>query len=157
MFPEQKLVFVYGTLLSGTASRMHGWLQARAELLGSACFQGRLYRLGDYPGVVPSRQPADSVRGEVYRLRRPGAVLPGLDAYEGYDPARPAASEYRREIRVVRMASGEIWRCWIYLYNSSTARYPLIPSGDFLQAPRLTQRIRAMERGGRDAALAEQG
>jgi len=48
---------------------MHRLLTRHGDLIGDATYQERLYRIGYYPGVVPTDDPADIVRGEVYRLR----------------------------------------------------------------------------------------
>ncbi len=47
-------LFVYGTLLSGVGHSMHRVLARHAELVGEGFFNGRLYRVGHYPGAVPS-------------------------------------------------------------------------------------------------------
>ena len=73
-------MFVYGgTLQRKVGSRMHRLLARHGDLIGDATYQGRLYRIGYYPGGVPSDDPVDVVRGEVYRLRNPNPVLRRLD------------------------------------------------------------------------------
>lgn len=141
----QNLIFVYGTLLSGTGSRMHRWLAAHAEFIDRGTFQGRLFSLGNYPGLVASRRAANRVSGEVYRLRNAAKTLAQLDAYEEFDPARPSKSEYVRVLRKVRCASGGNLYCWIYLYNSHPGRKSLIASGDFLSVQGLAKGIQSME------------
>lgn len=142
---RQDLIFVYGTLLSGTNSRMHQWLAARADFVDSGSLRGRLISLGHYPGLIPSRRPTDQVYGEIYRLREPVKTLVQLDAYEEYDPARPSRCEYIRVMRKVRCSKGRNLSCWIYLYNREGKRKPLITSGDFLSAPGLVPGIRSMK------------
>ena len=58
---------------------MHRLLTRHCDLIGDANYQGRLYWIGYYPGVVPSDDPADVVRGEVYRLRNANLVLRRTD------------------------------------------------------------------------------
>jgi gamma-glutamylcyclotransferase (GGCT)/AIG2-like uncharacterized protein YtfP len=58
---------------------MHRLLARHGDLISDATYQGRLYRIGYYPGGVPSDDPVDVVRGEVYRLRNPNPVLRRLD------------------------------------------------------------------------------
>lgn len=142
---RQNLIFVYGTLLSGTDSRMHQWLAARADFVGPGSFRGRLISLGHYPGLISSRRPADQVYGEIYRLLEPVKTLVQLDAYEEYDASRPSKCEYIRVMRRVRCSNGRNLSCWIYLYNREGKRKPLIPSGDFLSVPGLVSGIRLME------------
>jgi len=109
-------------------------LMEHAEFLGDATFQGRLYLVGTFPGAVKSSFPDDLVQGEVYRLVKPGELLPRLDAYEDFDPRSPETSLYRREKATLRLESGEFADAWIYLYNRPTENLPRIVSGDFLDA-----------------------
>ncbi len=143
------LIFVYGTLLSGTGSRMSRWLASQADFVDQGQFQGRLFRIGNYPGVVSSKRPVDRVRGEIYRVRNPAHSLAQLDAYENYDPARPSQSEYLRVLRPVRLRRGGTLDCWVYVYNRRRSRLPRIASGNFLRVPRLQQGIRRMEQTSR--------
>ena len=76
------LLFVYGTLRRAAAHPMHRLL-GPAAFVGPGEFQGRLYHLGNYPGMVRSDDPADIVHGEVYRLHELAATLACLDDYEG--------------------------------------------------------------------------
>lgn len=131
MTPEY--LFVYGTLRSGAQSEMARLLARSADLIGLATFQGRLYRVDYYPAVVPSRHSGDQVKGEVYRLRDPDAVLPALDDYEGCGPGYPEPAEYIRRKEQVRLKGGETFEAWIYLYNLPGERLPRIESGDFME------------------------
>ena len=45
-------LFVYGTLRDDPAHDMFHVLAANAELIGEATVAGRLYDLGEYPGLV---------------------------------------------------------------------------------------------------------
>jgi gamma-glutamylcyclotransferase (GGCT)/AIG2-like uncharacterized protein YtfP len=142
---KSDFIFVYGTLLCGTGSLMHQWLAQRADFVDDGFFQGRLYRIGTYPGVRTSQRAKDWVRGEIYQLHDAPETLAQLDAYENYDPARPRTSEYIRVLRPIRCRSGGTLSSWLYLHQQVTARYPRIPSGDFLRVKRLGEGIRAME------------
>ena len=84
--------------------------------------RGRLYDLGDYPGL---RVSADAwVIGELYELGD-SAVLGELDLYEG--------SEFRRvEVEAVT-EDGAITRTWLYEYTSAVSEDRLIRSGDYLR------------------------
>ena len=109
---------------------MEAALAKAAEWVDEAWFQGRLYRVARYPGVVASDAASDRVIGDVWRLSGPD-VLARLDRYEACDPQDPA-SPYVREEREIRLAAGGAAQAWIYLYNRPTAELELIPSGDFL-------------------------
>jgi gamma-glutamylcyclotransferase (GGCT)/AIG2-like uncharacterized protein YtfP len=119
------LLFVYGTLRAASGHPMHARLRAEADFIGAGTFRGRLYDLGAFPGAVASPSNAERVRGEIYRLREPARTLRILDAYE--DKA------FRRAQATIRRAGGAAMRCWIYLYDRSLTRFPLIASGDFIR------------------------
>ena len=92
-------------------------------------FQGRLYRVSWYPGVVESADPEQRVHGEVYALADPVRALAWLDAYEGVVPGGEEAGEYRRLERPVRLATGEEIAAWVYLFQSDVAGLTLVPDG----------------------------
>lgn len=127
-----RLLFVYGTLRCGCESPMRHMLSLHAELIATATFQGRLFSVDGYPGAVPSDNPEERVRGELYRLIDEDYLLKLLDDYEECGPGFPDPHEYVREIREVRMEGGETVHAWIYLYNRPTCDLGLIRSGDFL-------------------------
>jgi gamma-glutamylcyclotransferase (GGCT)/AIG2-like uncharacterized protein YtfP len=125
-------LFVFGTLLSGYDHPMARLLAQRAELLGEARCQGRLYLVRHYPGMVLSSEAADQVFGELYRLRDPLPLLATLDAYEGCGAADPKPTEFVRE-RITATLDGRTVQAWTYLYNRPVAHLPRITSGRFLQ------------------------
>ncbi len=125
------LLFVYGTLRRAAAHSMHRLLHP-ATFLGRGEFQGRLYHLGNYPGMIRSDDPADVVHGEVYRLHEPAATLARLDEYEGCAGVPSAATEYARVEGVVRLAGGGEGRVHLYLYQKPLEGVRQIVSGDFL-------------------------
>jgi len=129
-------LFVYGTLRRRAGSAMHPLLARHAAFVGEASYQGVMYKVGRYPGVVASGNSSDQVRGEVYRLRQPALVLPRLDRYEQCRSALPERAEYVREQQEVRLRSGKRLTAWVYLYNRPVERLPRIPSGDFLKYAR---------------------
>ena len=125
-------LFVYGTLRRGSGSATHEWLARRAELVGQAWCQGRLYRIAHYPGLVASENPGDRVVGEVYRLHDPETILIELDRYEECGPGFPEPFEYLRSRLEVTLARGQRCTAWIYLYNRPLKEDARIASGDFL-------------------------
>ncbi len=130
MNPEH--LFVYGTLRRDTRSEMYHLLVRFADFVGEATFQGQLYLVDYYPGVIPSNESEDKVRGEVYRLHDPSAVLPKLDTYEECGPQFPQPAEYVRRIERVRLRDGQEINAWVYIYNKPTQGLLRIESGDFL-------------------------
>ena len=124
-------LFVYGTLLSGAGHSMHRVLVRHAELVGEGFFNGRLYRVGHYPGAIPSSGPDDRVFGEVYRLREAADLLLRLDEYEGCRPTAVAPTEYVRTTARITLTNETVVRAWIYVYNKPIHGLERIRSGFF--------------------------
>ena len=110
---------------------MHALLSS-ATFVGPGEFRGRLYDLGNYPGVVASDDPADRVHGEVYRLQDPAATLARLDQYEGCGETDLAPTEYVRVTADVRLADGVAIHAHLYLYQRPVEGLRWIASGDYL-------------------------
>lgn len=98
---------------------MARYLIEASEFIDHGYFTGRLYRIGQYPGAVPSSLPTDQVLGEIYRLSDPEPTLATLDQYEEFGPAFPEPNEFRREVQTIGLNSGGSIEAWIYLYNRS--------------------------------------
>ncbi len=124
-------LFVYGTLRRDSRSDMYYLLARHADFIGDATYQGKLYKIDYYPGVVPSEDPSDVVQGEVYRLCDSDFVLSRLDQYEECGPGFSEPTEYVREIQYVRLRSGKNISTWVYLYNLPTNDLALVRSGRF--------------------------
>ena len=125
-------LFVYGTLRRGTNSEMFQLLAQQADFVGEASYQGQLYMIDDYPGVVPSKNKTDLVQGEVYQLHDADFILPQLDDYEECGPSFLQPTEYIRELCEVRLQNNQIIQSWIYRYNRPIDSLKLLPSGDFI-------------------------
>lgn len=125
------LLFVYGTLRRSTAHQGHELLSP-ATFIGPGEFQGRLYDLGNYPGMVPSGNPADIVHGEVYRLHDLRATLTRLDHYEGCAGTCPPPTEYVHVVADVSLSDGTFVKAHLYLYQRSLDGLRRIESGDYL-------------------------
>jgi gamma-glutamylcyclotransferase (GGCT)/AIG2-like uncharacterized protein YtfP len=128
---EKELLFVYGTLRRDMKGKMHHLLAKYADFVDKATYQGRLYKVGYYPGVVPSHDPNNAVYGEVYQLHHVDAVLPLLDRYEECGPSFPEPTEYIRVKQDVSLRNGNAVSSWVYLYNLPTETLEPIESGDF--------------------------
>ena len=122
-------LFVYGTLMRGGA--MHRLLEREAEYLGPGWVRGRLYRVDDYPGLVPGGGPGDRVWGECYRLKAPARTLARLDAYEGCASGQAGRPEYRRERLPVHLETGAVLPAWVYVYRRPVHALRRIPDGRF--------------------------
>ena len=115
-------LFVYGTLRKGHA-RAHRLLGA-ARFVSRGTVSGKLYDLGDYPGLRKTTRSGTRVGGEVYELAGPDPErrLAILDRYEG--------AEFRRARVVVRLHDGRRHRAWAYvLVNQPPKGARPIPAG----------------------------
>jgi gamma-glutamylcyclotransferase (GGCT)/AIG2-like uncharacterized protein YtfP len=134
--PREKMrdeyLFVYGTLRRDPTGKTHPLLTGAAQFVGAARCQGRLYRIADYPGLVPSDNSRDVVLGEAYKLEQPALLLPRLDDYEGCGPRFSRPTEYVRRLQKVRLDDATILAAWAYLYNRGIAGLTGIESGDIL-------------------------
>lgn len=125
-------LFVYGTLRRDTQHELARLLAQRARFLGAAAVSGKLYDLGNYPGLV---YPGNGhVIGEVYAIDRPywESVISQLDEYEGCTPSDPEPHEYRREVVRVQLTNGETLPAWAYVLNREPRDCREIQSGDYL-------------------------
>ncbi len=131
-------LFVYGTLRKNGGAALQPYLARHCSFTGQAFFQGRLFSLGAYPGLVASNCPEDRVVGELYQL--PDAtqadllndILACLDAYEECSADDPEPHEYSRVMASVSMEDNTKVNAWVYLYNRDCSGLTQITSGDFL-------------------------
>jgi gamma-glutamylcyclotransferase (GGCT)/AIG2-like uncharacterized protein YtfP len=123
-------LFVYGTLRRDSDSGMYSLLARYGQFVDDATYQGKLYMVDYYPGLVPSDNPHDIVHGEVYKLSCPDIVLSRLDDYEECGPNFCKPTEYVRRKENVKTKSGEVITAWVYIYNCPTEGLQLIQSGD---------------------------
>jgi gamma-glutamylcyclotransferase (GGCT)/AIG2-like uncharacterized protein YtfP len=114
---------------------MHGLLDLHGRFESEGTVQGQLFDLGNYPGLVLSRDPLDRVLGEIYRLEPSLAeeTLRQLDEYEGIRLAEPETNEYRREIVTVRLTDGSAVDAWAYVLQRAPENFLRILSGDYLE------------------------
>lgn len=108
-------------------------LAENAEFVDYASYQGSLYNIDSYPGVVPSGDPTHQVHGEVYRLADADRLLACLDRYEECGPEFPDPTEYRRQEQDVQLDNGDPVKAWVYVYNRSTAGLEFIESNDCIE------------------------
>lgn len=132
------LLFVYGTLRHGNANAMAAYLVAHAEFVTGGWFQGQMYQISYYPGVIASDHPDDRVFGEVYRLKDAQAVLAALDDYEECSAQHTQPAEYQRvQTQILAVDGLALEQVWIYLYQWPLDNNWLIESGDFMQQEQL--------------------
>jgi gamma-glutamylcyclotransferase (GGCT)/AIG2-like uncharacterized protein YtfP len=124
MVEAVQYVFVYGLLRSDVGGPMQPALATGARLIGRATWRGRLYRVAEFPGGVPS-DGDEFVAGELYELGEgAGALLAQLDAYEA------VPDDYVRVSSPVACAGRE-YAAWVYVWNRPTDGLERIESGDF--------------------------
>ncbi len=128
---SSEYLFVYGSLKRSFKHAIHQHLVMYANFVDEGQFQGKLYQIDWYPGVMESPNPNDRVSGEVFRVNAPNILLPLLDQFEGYDPMRHGKGEYIRCIRPILTRDKVTLSCQIYLYNWPIKEAKLIPSGVF--------------------------
>ena len=120
---ERKLVFVYGSLLSGGSGTKEGAFGnhrviANAKFLGEHVTDASYHflNLGAFPGVVEKGETA--IKGEVYEVT--DDIFASLDRLEGYP------SFYGR--KQIDTAYG---KAWIYLLPKSYLSYSKVFSGNW--------------------------
>ncbi len=125
------VIFTYGTLRPGLGERPEARaFRASATLVGPATFQGKLYSIDWYPGVIDSANPLDRVIGDLYQVPQDPEFFTKLDIYEMCAPDRPQPHEYKRAIRQVTHG-GQLIPAWVYLFNWQITDQHLITSGDY--------------------------
>jgi len=124
-------LFVYGTLLPGTAPAEIATAASQLRAIDHGTVQGTLYDLGDFPGAVLESVSGRRIFGTVFALPENPEVLRELDAYEEFDPAAPGQSQFLRVRAVARLVSGAKRDCWIYIYNQGLAKARIIEGGDW--------------------------
>jgi gamma-glutamylcyclotransferase (GGCT)/AIG2-like uncharacterized protein YtfP len=126
-------LFVYGTLMRGFDHPMARLLSGRADFIGEARCQGRLYLVKHYPGLVLSDDPSEIVFGELYRLRQPAELLREFDMYEACGEGFAEPTEYVRQMLPIAHNAGAVREAWSYLYNWPVMHLPRIASGRFME------------------------
>jgi gamma-glutamylcyclotransferase (GGCT)/AIG2-like uncharacterized protein YtfP len=125
-------LFVYGTLMRGFPSLKDWRTKAGAKYVGRARIAGKLYDLGQYPGLLPAgNHTRQYVAGELYEMSVPERALALLDRYEEFLPENPKESLFVRKIVPVRLESGEVRRAWVYFYNRPVTDSQRIPNGRY--------------------------
>jgi len=129
------LLFVYGTLRRASRHPMHALVGRACRYVDAGWVRGRLYDLGEYPGLVHEPAAAQRVLGELWRLPPAHAdVLLALDEYEGCGPADPQPHEYARLQLSVERAGSTPVSAWVYVLAGPLPRGAIaIASGDWLQ------------------------
>src|SRR5437764_3239917 len=100
------LLFAYGTLLPGHAPDCVADFVSRLQPIGPATIRGTLFSFGSYPGVVLN-ELGIAISGFLFELPADDpTLLRRLDVYEGFDPAAPATSLFRRVSTTATLEDG---------------------------------------------------
>ena len=118
-------LFVYGTLRSSFTNPHARLLAQQATLRGPARVRGRLYDLGEFPGMRVATAGEEWVRGELHELRDE-VILAELDRYEG--------PEFLRQECIAITDGGFEVRAWVYGYTGELSEDQRIVSGDYLKS-----------------------
>lgn len=129
----EEYLFVYGTLRRDCGNDLHRLIARNSDYVGMALFQGQMFHVADYPGIVASENTADQVVGELYLLSKTIKLLNVLDEYEEFDSEDLTASLFVRS-KVNVSLNGEKISSYAYLYNRPVGSLKRISSGDFLKA-----------------------
>lgn len=124
----ESLLFIYGTLLTGTHRPAMDRMMKRALLpVTAAIVPGRLYHLGGYPGAVPSTECGQRIHGVVVCVRHPRFCWSTLDRYE--DCGRLYVREH---VTALAVPGNHAMRCWIYRYCGPLHHRQPVAGGDYL-------------------------
>jgi gamma-glutamylcyclotransferase (GGCT)/AIG2-like uncharacterized protein YtfP len=125
-------LFVYGTLRRDTRNEQFHLLARHATFVDTATVDGKLFDLGNYPGMLYPAHGA--VHGEVYAVAPDDwdSVIKQLDVYEGCTTLDPEPHEYRRELVEARLSDGSTVSAWAYVLNGEPPYRREIRSGDYL-------------------------
>lgn len=125
-------LFVYGTLRKCFDHPMHQSMIRYAEYHSAGLMNGKLYDLGNYPGMVYSNADNCSVTGDIYIIKDREKLFWVLDSYEGISESGHVNDEYIRVKREAdRADTDEALVCWVYLYNRNPQHFRRILSGDY--------------------------
>lgn len=136
-------LFVYGTLMNG--ERAHRMLRDAVYVGPARVRNANLYNMGSYPGLKASKNPHDTVKGELYRVTQD--MLPHLDAYEGYRDG-DVHSLYVRDT-VTCFQEGRVTEAFTYFINVPVDEASSIATGDWRTRGKLYAREVGYEEGKR--------
>ncbi len=100
---KEEYLFVYGTLRRDCGNDLHRLIARNSDYVGMATFQGKMYQVAEYPGIVPSSDAKDQVVGELYLLSNTIKLLNVLDEYEEFDPENADDSLFVRTEVIVQI------------------------------------------------------
>jgi len=125
----KEYLFVYGKLKHNQANEISEYLIKHSEFVGEGYVLGKLYNVGEYPGLIPSSENKEKVFGEIFELNAL-EIFQTLDKYEEAWPAYPDNAEFKRVVLEVHKNYKTIL-CWVYVFNRLPDESKRIISGIF--------------------------
>ncbi|AWL10649.1 hypothetical protein HMF8227_00141 [Saliniradius amylolyticus] len=136
-FPEgaraqrEEYILVYGSLRRGTPKYFELGLDKQCEYLGERCLRGKLYDLGDYPGLILEPDEMDGenagVSADLFRINeqgKQGRIFEKIDIYEECNTEDSSEWEYRRTtipVKVKDRGKYYLVDAWVYVYQQEVA------------------------------------
>lgn len=120
-------VAVYGSLASCSAGQTEAGVLGALRMVGACGIPGRLYDLGDYPGLVPGEE---MVEAELYSFTD-FDTLHKLDQFERFDPSAPATSLFVRRSQWIPDRQID---AWVYFWNRPIGSEPRIPANSWIRS-----------------------
>lgn len=128
-------LFVYGTLRTDYPQATP-YRQMLVQACGEpvpATVPGRLYDLGDYPGLTPAENDAETVHGQLFSLSADASsLLRDLDLYEDVP-----GGLYDRVVLPATLPDRAQVPAYTYVYLHPVSPASRIRSGDYLAAFRI--------------------
>ncbi|GAA6155999.1 MAG: gamma-glutamylcyclotransferase family protein [Alphaproteobacteria bacterium] len=136
MEDQTSLLFVYGTLREDSQHKMARLLSSAASVVGPAFVLGRLFDIGEYPGMILDGSGHHLTHGQIFKLANADETLAHLDVYEEASSEFPEPRQYVRKKVTARQENGNQIEVWVYVYNWPVEGKTLIQSGDYAQFKR---------------------
>lgn len=122
-------IVLYGSLMSSFPMQQDLGLHNNMTLVGPCELPGKLYDLGEYPGLIGGSDGNYLVSAELYHFSGQ-ETLTALDDYEDYKPDNEQESLYVRTL--VNLYEPSL-QAWVYIYNRDVLESNLIKSGSWKQ------------------------
>lgn len=121
-------LFVYGTLRSDFPGPFARRLREACGKPVMGRVPGRIFDLGEYPGMIESDRGGDLVLGEVYRLPADSEeLLAELDEYEDVP-----GGLYVRRVLTAELVDGGQLPVYAYIHRLHPTGFSWIPGGDYV-------------------------
>ena len=131
------LLFVYGTLIPGQEPAELAAAVRQMKYVGPATLRGRLFDLGEYPGVVLDDN-GDVVKGSSLSVPN-AAVWRALDEYEGCALPGREVGLFRRVEAVAELEGRSRVGCWVYTCSQGLSSARLVRCGCWLTHLRMSK------------------